>query len=94
MLLTFVYMLQMSLMYYMLLPYLLDGSINDVTRPNIYDQHFGLGLSDFSVPLRAGYMRPWRFLPVGESGLSHVINDKDSFKVNSSFILWLNSGKE
>lgn len=66
----------------MLLPYLLDGSINDVSRPTIYDQHFGLGLSDFSVPLRAGYLRPWRFSPVEESGLSHVINDKDSFKVN------------
>lgn len=72
----------MSLLHYMLLPYLLEGSINDVSRPTIYDQHFGLGLSDFSMPLRSGYLRPWRFSPAEESGLSHVINDKDSFKVN------------
>lgn len=77
----------MSLMHYMLLPYLLDTSFYDVTRPTIYDQNFGVGLSDFakdfSVPLRAGYMRPWRVSPAEASGLSRVINDKDSFKVSS-----------
>lgn len=70
-----------------LTPYLLEQVIDDMFKPNLYDQHFGAGLPltftrDFSVPLRSGYMRPWRHSHPHHSGLSNVINDKDSFKVN------------
>lgn len=71
-----------------LLPYLWNDILDDFARPTIYDQNFGVGLPltdfirDFSVPLRSGYMRPWRHVGAQESGLSNVINDKDSFKVN------------
>lgn len=70
------------------IPYLLDEALEDFTRPTIYDQHFGVGLPQtgfihtFSVPLRAGYLRPWRHGSVQDSGLSNVVNDKDSFKVS------------
>lgn len=71
-----------------LTPFLLDQVIDDIIRPTVYDQHFGLGLPladfarDYSVPLRSGYLRPWRHVNAHQSGLSNVINDKDSFKVN------------
>lgn len=58
--------------------------------PALYDQNFGLGISSldlatpslFSVPLRSGYFRPWRLMATNDSGVSNVVNDKDSFKVN------------
>lgn len=71
-----------------LIPYLLNEVLEDFARPTIYDQHFGVGLpitdfvQDFSVPLRAGYLRPWRHGSVQDSGVASVVNDKDSFKVS------------
>lgn len=73
-----------------LVPYLLHDLLEDVRRPTLYDQHFGLGISPFdlvspgalSVPLRSGYMRPWRHLATADSGISNIVNDKDNFKVN------------
>lgn len=72
-----------------LVPYLLNDLLEDVRRPALYDQHFGLGISPLdlaspgvlSAPLRCGYLRPWRHLSTSNSGMSNVTNDKDSFKV-------------
>lgn len=72
-----------------LIPYLLHDVLEDFAKPTICDQHFGLGLPltdficDFSVPLRSGYLRPWRHSSVQDSGLSNVVNDEDSFKVST-----------
>lgn len=72
-----------------LTPYLMDHVFDELFRPTLYDQNFGQCLPpltnfmrDFSVPLRSGYVRPWRHVNAHQSGLSNVINDKDSFKVN------------
>lgn len=72
-----------------ILPYLLHDLFDEARRPTLYDQHFGVGISPanmaspgvLSVPLRSGYMRPWRHLATADSGVSNVINDKDSFTV-------------
>lgn len=72
-----------------LVPYLLSDYLEGIRRPTLYDQHFGLGISPsdmaspgvLSGPLRSGYLRPWRHMATGDSGVSNVINDKDSFKV-------------
>ncbi|XP_018917625.1 protein lethal(2)essential for life [Bemisia tabaci] len=66
-----------------LLPYLLE----ELNRPTIYDQNFGLGLFNDDFPsavgsLRPYYLRPWRLFPHDESGISSVQHDKDGFKVN------------
>lgn len=72
-----------------LLPLLLE----ELSRPTVYDQHFGLGLLDedmmvphssyFRVPaLLNSYQRPFRLIAAPQSGLSHIQNDKDNFKVN------------
>lgn len=79
--------LQMSMV-----PYIVRELIRDMDRPTIYDQNFGLGLSPhdmldhgiMSAPLMSGYLRPWRALNQVDSGLSNIINDKDSFKVGCS----------
>lgn len=65
-----------------LLPYLLE----ELNRPTIYDQNFGLGLFNDDFPsavgsLRPYYLRPWRLFPHDESGISSVQHDKDGFKV-------------
>ncbi|XP_014253813.1 alpha-crystallin A chain-like [Cimex lectularius] len=75
-----------------LLPVLLNELLDDYRRPvcDLGDQHFGLGLFDddlrpsrlLSNPLRCGYVRPWRNLAAGDSGLSSIVSDKDGFKVN------------
>ncbi|KAF6203680.1 hypothetical protein GE061_002013 [Apolygus lucorum] len=77
-----------------LLPIVLNELLNEnrraVTLGDIYDQHFGLGLEDFALPdhrtisipaLRAGYLRPWRNLAAGESGVSNVKSDDKEFSV-------------
>ncbi|VVC25047.1 Alpha crystallin/Heat shock protein,HSP20-like chaperone,Alpha crystallin/Hsp20 domain [Cinara cedri] len=74
-----------------LLPFLLE----DLSRPTVYDQHFGLGLlDDVLVPAEynphfgrdpfgiRGYQRPMRLVAAPKSGLSRIRNDKDGFKVN------------
>lgn len=72
-----------------LLPYLLE----ELSRPTVYDQHFGLGLLDddmtvprnsyFGLPIGLrGYQRPWRIVAAPQSGLSCIHSDKDGFKVN------------
>lgn len=72
-----------------MVPYLVRELIRDLDRPTIYDQNFGLGLSPHDMfdhtitPLMSGYLRPWRALNQIDSGMSNIINDKDSFKVGS-----------
>lgn len=74
-----------------ILPYLLD----QLSRPTVYDQHFGLGLLDddlvlepprhFGVarcPVLRPYLRPGRLGLATQSGLSSVQNDGKNFKVN------------
>ncbi|XP_026687087.1 uncharacterized protein LOC108253773 [Diaphorina citri] len=68
--------------------------LEDLAHPNIYDQHFGLGyhphdlLQHFptprvlSVPLRSGYVRPWRHVLENESGVSNFGLDKEGLKVS------------
>ncbi|XP_014261340.1 alpha-crystallin B chain-like [Cimex lectularius] len=75
-----------------LLPVLLNELLDDYRRPvyDLSDQHFGLGLLDddlrptrlLKTPLRCGYVRPWRNLSAGDSGLSSIVSNKDEFKVN------------
>ncbi|XP_025407226.1 alpha-crystallin A chain-like [Sipha flava] len=74
-----------------ILPYLLD----ELSRPTMYDQNFGLGLLDddlllgpryhgrshFPVLLKS-YLRPHRLSSAAQSGLSCIQNDKNNFKVN------------
>ncbi|XP_025423103.1 alpha-crystallin A chain-like [Sipha flava] len=74
-----------------MLPFLLD----ELARPTIYDQHFGLGLLDDDLLLASrqysptrcpillkSYLRPHRLNSAAESGLSCIQNDKNNFKVN------------
>ncbi|KAK9502216.1 hypothetical protein O3M35_011025 [Rhynocoris fuscipes] len=79
-----------------LLPFLINELLDDYRRPSlgdIYDQNFGLGLltdellqptrsSLLSVPLRSGYVRPWRNLAAGDSGVSTIDSNSNEFKVN------------
>ncbi|VVC38137.1 Hypothetical protein CINCED_3A024169 [Cinara cedri] len=74
-----------------LLPFLLEN----LSRPTVYDQHFGLGLlDDMLVPdeyiphVRADplglrvYRRPMRLVAAPKSGLSQIHNNEEGFKVN------------
>ncbi|XP_014253812.1 alpha-crystallin A chain-like [Cimex lectularius] len=75
-----------------LLPVLFNELLDTYHRPvyDLSDQHFGLGLMDddlrpcglLQAPLRCGYVRPWRNLLAGDSGLSSIVSNKDEFKVN------------
>ncbi|XP_073996011.1 alpha-crystallin A chain-like isoform X2 [Rhodnius prolixus] len=78
-----------------LVPALINELLDDYRRPffgNMYDQNFGMGLfndeiltprsSLLSVPLRCGYLRPWRTLDADDSGVSAVTSDSKEFKVN------------
>lgn len=73
-----------------LIPTVFNDFLDDpFFRPRWYPQDLALALpeindfiEDFSVPLRSGYLRPWRNRPKKNSGLSKVINKKDSFQVN------------
>uniref|UniRef100_A0A171B2D1 Alpha-crystallin a chain-like protein n=1 Tax=Triatoma infestans TaxID=30076 RepID=A0A171B2D1_TRIIF len=78
-----------------LLPLLINDLLEEYRKPtleDLYDQHFGLGLLNddilrprsvmMSVPLRSGYLRPWRNMAAGDSGVSAVQSDKNEFRVN------------
>ncbi|KAK9502214.1 hypothetical protein O3M35_011024 [Rhynocoris fuscipes] len=78
-----------------LLPFLINDLLDDYRRPRLgdmYDQHFGLGLLNdeilrprtayMSVPMRSGYLRPWRNLAAGDSGVSTIESNSNEFKVN------------
>ncbi|XP_014270802.1 alpha-crystallin A chain [Halyomorpha halys] len=72
------------------------GLVNDLmderNQRSLYDQHFGLGLlndealrplnSLLMSPMRCGYLRPWRSMAIGDSGISTIASDKTEFKVN------------
>lgn len=74
-----------------LVPYLMNEMIRDFEMP-LYDQNFGLGLfpSDMIVPtsellalpLRNGYLRPWRLRDLADSGTSEISQTKDGFNIN------------
>lgn len=77
------------------IPFLMSGLLDDYRRPtlgDLFDQHFGMGLTDnmFSpvhhsllhMPLRSGYLRPWRHIAAPESGVSRLSDDKNEFKIN------------
>lgn len=76
-----------------ILPYLLE----ELSRPTVYDQNFGLGLFDDDLlfnprhrfsgynhcpGLTMLYQRPQRLNLASQSGLSHIENNKNNFKVN------------
>lgn len=75
-----------------LIPYLLN-ELEDLAHPSLYDQHFGLSYPGhdlfnltnaprvLSVPLRSGYVRPWRHVGENESGVSNLSLDKQGLKV-------------
>lgn len=73
-----------------LLPVLLSDLLDEVNNRPLYDQHFGLGLNPgldilprlSQVPLYSGYLRPWRHLATGDSGVSAVESTKNDFKVS------------
>lgn len=67
--------------------------MDELARPTISDQHFGLGLLDNMMePWRSSYAgfptvlqsywRPWRLIAAPQSGVSHIQDDKDGFKIN------------
>lgn len=74
-----------------LIPYLMNEILHDAEQP-LYDQNFGLGLMPtdlvlpttelLSVPLRCGYLRPWRLLESADSGVSNITHDKGGLKIN------------
>lgn len=75
-----------------ILPFLLE----ELSQPIVYDQHFGLGLLDDDLYFRPqnygfnnrhpllvkAYQRPCRPSSPSQSGLSHIQNDQNNFKVN------------
>lgn len=77
---------------------LLFNELDELRRPalgNLFDQNFGMGLLNdqlayprhtvLSVPLRSGYIRPWRTQASEQSGVSNISADKNSFQVNKHF---------
>nr|ARW29614.1 hsp21.4 [Corythucha ciliata] len=78
-----------------LLPHLINELLDDYRRPtlgDLYDQNFGLGLladepfvpraTLIAAPLRCGYMRPWRSMAAGDSGVSSIETNDKEFKVS------------
>lgn len=75
-----------------LLPLLVSELLDEINNPTptLYDQNFGLGLHPsievqprlLNVPLNSGYLRPWRHVTSGNSGLSSLHDSKNDFKVN------------
>lgn len=75
-----------------LLHELLSERRRQPTLADLYDQHFGLGLLNdeelmpsarlLLAPLHSGYVRPWRNLAAGDSGVSAIHSDKNEFRVN------------
>lgn len=79
---------------------LLNELVDELTNPlsALTDQNFGIGLltdelnsrpryqhTALSLPLAAGYVRPWRISPAQQSGVSNIHHDKAAFKVCSLF---------
>lgn len=79
-----------------LVPFLLNELLEDYKRPptmsDLFDQHFGNALTDtfhqpnhhshIHMPIRSGYIRPWRHIAAVDSGVSSLVNDNTEFKVN------------
>nr|ACH85200.1 heat shock protein 20 [Trialeurodes vaporariorum] len=76
---------------------LLNELVDELTNPlsALTDLNFGIGLmtdelnsrpryqhTALSLPLAAGYVRPWRISPAQQSGVSNIHHDKAAFKVN------------
>uniref|UniRef100_A0A1B6DRN4 SHSP domain-containing protein n=1 Tax=Clastoptera arizonana TaxID=38151 RepID=A0A1B6DRN4_9HEMI len=72
-----------------ILPLILADDLLDHPS-SLFDQHFGIGIPSrdlirerySSLPLRTGYLRPWRHVHSSDSGLSNIVNDKDGMKVS------------
>lgn len=72
-------------------PYLVNEMLHEAEQP-LYEQNFGLGLMPndivlptaelLSVPLRCGYLRPWRLLESADSGVSNITHNKEGLKIN------------
>jgi crystallin alpha B len=75
-----------------LVPLVTGDLFDELHRPvSLFDQHFGLGMlrddllsHSLVAPLRVGYYRPWRNQAVRHSGVSHIQNDQDGFRVCTS----------
>nr|AYP00110.1 small heat shock protein 20.1 [Laodelphax striatellus] len=67
-----------------LLPFVMRDFVDGFYPPTIFGDHFGFRPSSLlsSVPLQAGYLRPWRLLDSQDSGISNIEEDKTNFKVN------------
>jgi crystallin alpha B len=74
-----------------LVPLLISDLLDDIRRPvSLFDQNFGMGMlrddllsPSFVAPLRVGYYRPWRSQAARQSGMSHIQDDKQDFKVST-----------
>ncbi|XP_014290386.1 protein lethal(2)essential for life [Halyomorpha halys] len=77
-----------------LIPFLSE-LIDEYSRPRrepLYDQNFGIGLLTdeilrpmnalMSMPLRCGYLRPWRNLAASDSGISSIQINENEFVIN------------
>jgi crystallin alpha B len=75
-----------------LVPLFMGDMLDELHRPvSLFDQHFGVGMlgddllsHSLVAPLRVGYYRPWRSQAARHSGVSHIQNDKDEFRVSTS----------
>uniref|UniRef100_A0A224XLT4 Putative small heat shock protein n=1 Tax=Panstrongylus lignarius TaxID=156445 RepID=A0A224XLT4_9HEMI len=80
-----------------LLPFLINELLDDQRKPifgdtSLYDQNFGMGLCNdeiikprstlLTVPLRSGYLRPWRTDDAKDSGVSTMESDTKEFIVS------------
>uniref|UniRef100_A0A1B6EBJ4 SHSP domain-containing protein n=1 Tax=Clastoptera arizonana TaxID=38151 RepID=A0A1B6EBJ4_9HEMI len=69
-------------------PFIFNELLNELNRPTIFDQNFGLGIPSNELacpimPFYGGYYRPYhRYMEPRESGTSNIVNDKEGFKVN------------
>jgi crystallin alpha B len=72
------------------IPLLLHDLLDNLQRPvSLFDQNFGMGMlgddllnPSIVAPLGVGYRRPWRSQAAHHSGMSHIQDDKDSFRVS------------
>jgi crystallin alpha B len=69
---------------------LLRDLLDNLQRPaSLFDQNFGMGMlgddllsHSIVAPLGVGYCKPWRSQAAHHSGISHIQDDKDCFKVS------------
>jgi crystallin alpha B len=72
------------------IPFLVRDLLDNLQRPiSLFDQNFGMGMlgddllnPSIVAPLGIGYYRPWRSQAPHHSGMSHIQDDKDGFKVS------------